>query len=234
MSAPVPAPVLAIDTALARCAVAVVGGGAEHVLAEPMTKGHAERLPLMAREALEGAGVSAGELERVVVAVGPGSFTGVRVGLAFARGLCIGTKAVAVGVTSLEALAGSAGAASAGEAVAALIDARREETFLQVFDGADGAPLGAPEIASVAAAAGRLVSLAGGRPLRLVGSGADLVLPGLVASGIAARRDGPDAIDPLALARIGAARAASPEGPRALYIRAPDATPPAPSPFAPQ
>ncbi len=225
-------PILAIDTALAQCAVAVVGQGVRHVIAEPMTKGHAERLPLMAREALQAVGVEAGELARVVVVTGPGSFTGVRVGIAFARGLCIGTAAQAVGVSSLEALAATAGAASEAEATAVVIDARRGEVFFQVFE--NGEELSEPAVATLEAASTRIAALADGRAVRLVGSGADLAAPMLASAGLAAIRSGPNVIDVVALAAHGAALATTPDGPRALYIRSPDATLPPPSPFAPQ
>jgi len=225
--------VLAIETALAQCAVCVLEGGRETVRAEPMAKGHAETLPLMVREALEAAGVAAGDLSRIAVTVGPGSFTGVRVGLAFARGLAVGTPAEAVGISTLEAIARAAGAAAEGEAVAAVVDARRGEAFLQVFDGETGEPLSAPGLFAAEAAARAALEAAEGRALRFAGPAADPVLAAAAALGAPTVRGGPDVIDPAFLARLARSLPAVPGGPRALYVRAPDATPPAPSPFAP-
>ena len=99
--------ILSIDTCLAACSVAVLDG--ERVLAaisEPMVRGHQERLASMAREAMAHAGLRFGDLERIGVTVGPGSFTGLRVGLAFAKGLSSALARPAVGVGSLEALPG--------------------------------------------------------------------------------------------------------------------------------
>jgi len=77
-----------VDTCLAACSVAIVDG--ERTLAalsEPMVRGHQERLGTLVREAVEAAGVKFSDLNRIGVTVGPGSFTGLRVGLAFAKGL---------------------------------------------------------------------------------------------------------------------------------------------------
>ncbi|MEL6366116.1 MAG: tRNA (adenosine(37)-N6)-threonylcarbamoyltransferase complex dimerization subunit type 1 TsaB [Pseudomonadota bacterium] len=225
-------PVLAIDTALAQCAVCVLTGGRANVIAEPMTKGHAERLPLMVREGLSEAGVAARDLERVVATTGPGSFTGVRVGLAFARGLGVGTETAVLGLSSLEALAISAGAAAEGEAVAAVIDAKRGEVFLQMFDGETGAALAPPAAVATDAAPGSILREADGRAVRLVGSGTALVAGALREAGAPFVESGVEAIDVRALAEAARGRTPEPGGPRALYVRAPDATPPAPSPFA--
>jgi tRNA threonylcarbamoyladenosine biosynthesis protein TsaB len=98
--------VLGINTAGDACEAALVRGGA--VLAEksePMTQGHDARLAPLADELMREAGVAFADLERIAVVVGPGSFTGVRVGVAFARGLALALNVAAVGVSSLEALA---------------------------------------------------------------------------------------------------------------------------------
>jgi tRNA threonylcarbamoyladenosine biosynthesis protein TsaB len=103
--------VLAIDTTLAACAAAIrVDGETRTLCSEPMTRGHAERLAPMARDVMAEAGLAFSQLDRVVVTTGPGSFTGVRVGLAFARGLAVALRIPCIGVSSLEALALEAGA----------------------------------------------------------------------------------------------------------------------------
>jgi tRNA threonylcarbamoyladenosine biosynthesis protein TsaB len=101
---------LAIDTALGACAAAITADGS--LLArrsEAMTRGHAERLAPLVAELAEEAGVAFKDLDRIVVTTGPGSFTGVRVGLAFARSLALALARPCIGVTTIEALALEAG-----------------------------------------------------------------------------------------------------------------------------
>lgn len=98
--------VLAIDSALDACSVAIVRDGQTLAhISEQMNRGQAERLAPMVREAAEQAGVGFDQLARVAVTTGPGSFTGVRVGLSFARALALSLDKPCVGVSTLEALA---------------------------------------------------------------------------------------------------------------------------------
>ena len=123
--------ILALDTCLGACSVAILDG--DRVLAartEPMTRGHQERIGVLAREVALEAGVKFSDLTRIAVTVGPGSFTGLRVGLAFAKGLATALSIPCVGVSTLEALAfGTPGF------VAAVLDARMSQVYLQIFDG---------------------------------------------------------------------------------------------------
>jgi len=97
--------ILGINTVADACEAALVRDGA--VLAErsePMNQGHDARLAPVVEQLMRETGLAFGDLHRVAVIVGPGSFTGVRVGVAFARGLSLALEVPAVGVTSLEAI----------------------------------------------------------------------------------------------------------------------------------
>ena len=208
---------LALDTALGACQAAVLDGDAvTAALSEPMARGHQERLAPMAAEAMARAGLAFSDLDRIAVTVGPGSFTGLRVGLAFAKGLAMALGAPLLGVGALEALAasGDGSGAAVGGRTAAVIDAGRGRLYLQRFDG--GAPQGDPEVLEIADAAARL---AAAPPHRLVGPGAPLLaahLPGATMEAVAAP-------DPAALARLAAGRRPADAPARPLYLRAPDA-----------
>jgi tRNA threonylcarbamoyladenosine biosynthesis protein TsaB len=203
--------VLGLDTALPACSVAVTHG--ERVLArlsEPMSRGHQERLAPMVQEAMAAAGIGFDALDRVGVAAGPGSFTGLRVGLAFAKGLALALDLPCIGVGSLEALAASAPRPGR---TAAAIDARRGQVYLQLFD--DGLALAGPEALGVEDAAARLTRID-----RLVGPGAALL------HGFAPEAEVVEltVADPVAVARL-AARAQELLPPAPVYLRPPDARP---------
>ena len=175
------------------------------MLSEVMSRGHQERLGPMVREAMATAGYAFAELDRIAVTVGPGSFTGLRIGIAFAKGLALAADTPVVGIGTLAALA--AGDDAPGRKTA-VIEAGRGGVWLQRFDGE--APLGPPlnillEDADLATA-GRLVGPAASR----------LAAPGQAALDLAA---------PLAAAIAALAAAAEPAPPQPLYLRPPDARP---------
>jgi tRNA threonylcarbamoyladenosine biosynthesis protein TsaB len=205
--------ILAIDTALSACGAAVLRDGrtvAERVL--PMERGHQEALAPLVAEVMHTASLGFDRLDRIAVTVGPGSFTGLRVGLAFAKAMALALDRPCVGIGTLEGLA-----AGYDGFTAAVIDARRERLFLQCF--ADGQPLMAPDSLGIEEAAARLVELWSGGPARLVGPAAAMlsgILPGAELH--------PQAwCDPAALARLAARRPTPAIPPRPLYLRAPDA-----------
>lgn len=205
--------ILALDTCLTACSAALLDG--ETVLAarsEAMPRGHQERLAPLVQELMIEAGVGFPALTRIGVTVGPGSFTGLRVGLAFAKGLSAALSIPCVGVGALEALAfGQPGF------VVAVIDARREQVYLQMFEG--GVALMAPDALTATDAAARLAELYHGGPATLIGSGAPLLAPALPSATVLT----PDGPDPVAVARL-ALRGPDPlKPPRPLYLRAPDA-----------
>jgi tRNA threonylcarbamoyladenosine biosynthesis protein TsaB len=205
--------VLGLDTAVGACSAAVLADGqALAALSEPMTRGHQERLALMARETMDQAGIAFAALDRIGVTVGPGSFTGLRVGLAFAKGLGLALGKPCVGVSVLEALAASEPGA---DLTVAAIDARRGQLYLQAF--VDGRAVMAPDALPIEIAAARVAEFAGAGRILIVGPGAPL-LDGLIAGAHIIDRPAPD---PLALARLAASRTPGPVRP--LYLRAPDA-----------
>jgi tRNA threonylcarbamoyladenosine biosynthesis protein TsaB len=207
--------ILALDTCLGACSVAVCRDGRTLATAsEIMARGHQERLAPMVREVMARSGLGFAALDRIAVTVGPGSFTGLRVGLAFAKGLALALDRPCVGVSVLEAL--GRGPERLGFVVAC-VDARRGQVYLQAF--ADGRALMAPDVLPIETAAARIIELCSARPITLVGSGAVLLRPALPQA--AAEPDVPP--DPSAIAAL--ARAVpSPIGPpRPLYLRAPDA-----------
>lgn len=218
---------LVIDTALDACTVVVAHDGA--VVAsrhEPMAKGHQERIAGLTRDVMAeaaAAGFGYDDLDGVGVTVGPGSFTGLRVGLAFAQGLGAALNRPVVGVTTLEALAASV---AADGSVSAVIDARRGQVYVQSFR--EGRPVGEPQALAIATAAERMQS-----DEVLIGSGAALVA---AAAGQAARVAGEvlTVPTPEGLVRAVAAAGRDRGPPRPRYLRAPDATPPTRLPGQPR
>jgi tRNA threonylcarbamoyladenosine biosynthesis protein TsaB len=215
--------VLAFDTATAACSAAVWRDGA--ILArrfEMMARGQSEALMPMIVATLRDAGLGWGELSLIAVTVGPGAFTGLRIGLAAARGLALSTGLPVAGVLTTEALAAAVPPAErVGRTVLAVIDAKRADVFVQAFDP-DLAPRGEVQ----AMLPEEVPGLAGG-PLLVVGDGAERVLPFLPGARRSAARAVPDAavLAPLAEARWQAGTALPP---RPVYIRPPDVTLPGP------
>lgn len=214
--------VLAIDTALGAASAAVVetdSGGAEHVFSLAMARGHAEALMPLVRDALLSAGGLA-TVERIAVTVGPGSFTGLRVGLACARAIALGTGRKLVGVTTLAALAAPVIDDGDGDVVAAAIDARHGRVFFQPF-GPDGRSLSPARLVSARDAA----RATGEGAALLVGSGADAVLEAADGGRLRKADAAHVAPDPIWLARLGAACDPQSSPPRPLYLKAADAHP---------
>lgn len=202
--------VLAIDTAGTGCFAALYDSDKDIVLGAAgadIGRGHAERLMEFVDAALEAAGIDLPAIDRVAVTIGPGSFTGIRVGVAAARGLALALGVPAVGVSTLAALA----ADRPGPSLIA-IDAKRDEVYWQRF-AADGSAATPPAIASVEAA--RAVVLADGEALG--GSAA-----ALLRADAGAETDG---VSIATVARLGARLDPEANQPKPLYLRGPDAKP---------
>jgi tRNA threonylcarbamoyl adenosine modification protein YeaZ len=216
--------VLAIDTALEACAAAVLDTAQpQHAVHESqaMTRGHAEALmPLIAR-VLERAGLDASELDRIAVTTGPGSFTGLRVGIAAARGLALATGKPAIGLTTLAAFAAPLIAADDTLPVVSAIDARHDHIYLQAF-GAGGLTLVKPCIVPLRDA----IRVASAGAPRLVGTGAEMLARVWPSGDVPPRSVRAErAPDIRWVARLGAAAPAGTSPPKPLYLRAPDAQP---------
>jgi tRNA threonylcarbamoyladenosine biosynthesis protein TsaB len=136
--------VLGFDTATSASAVALLAEGRTLRKRDDPPPGahpgHATRLLDMARALLEQAGLGWRDLDRIAVGVGPGTFTGLRVGIATARGLAQSLDVELVGVSSLQALADGAFAQGHADAVLAVIDARRGEVFAAAYERVAGLP----------------------------------------------------------------------------------------------
>ncbi|HMA74283.1 MAG TPA: tRNA (adenosine(37)-N6)-threonylcarbamoyltransferase complex dimerization subunit type 1 TsaB [Xanthobacteraceae bacterium] len=165
--------VLAIDTALEACSAAILDTDrADRTTSRslPMMRGHAEALmPLIAR-VMSAADIEFTDLDRIAVTVGPGSFTGLRVGVAAARGIALATGKPAVGVTTLAALAAPFFEADEMSALLAVVDARHEQVYMQLF-GLGGRSLIAPRLVSIREA----IRAAMASPTRIVGNAAKLI-----------------------------------------------------------
>lgn len=216
--------VLAIDTALAACSAAVLDtehGGIVASESLPMARGHAEALMPLVKRVMERAGIAFSDIDRIAVTTGPGSFTGLRVGIAAARGIALAADKPAVGLSTLAAYAAPHMAADDSFPVVAVIDARHGNVYLQVFS-AGGRTFTTPRLASLREA----VQAAAAAPACIVGSAALAVAEALPqANSPPVAVDAREAPDIAWVARMGAVVPESQSPPAPQYLRAPDAQP---------
>lgn len=217
--------ILAIDTALDACSAAVLDTTANKTLAIeslPMKRGHAEALmPLIAR-VMEASGVAFAALDRIAVTTGPGSFTGLRVGLSAARGIALAADKPVVGLTTLTAYAAPFVAENGEHPIVSAIDARHDHVYFQVVSG-NGNPLIKPKLASIEEAvdASHLLSP------HLVGNAAKILADRWPAQAPLPFRIDPQAApDIVWVAWVGAAVSPQTAPAKPYYLRAPDAKPP--------
>ncbi len=215
--------VLAFDTAMASCSAAVVrcADGDSRILGqihETRTRGHAEVLAPMIAQVMADAGVAFADLDRIAVTTGPGTFTGVRIGVATARGIAVASGLPVAGVTTLKAVAAGAAKHRAvqGRAIAPVFDARRGEVYVQCFSDTLDA-LTRPQVLGYDEAWRAVREY---RPI-LAGTGAGLLpVTDEAAAGSGALPDQPTAA---IIAELGAAGGISADPVVPLYLRAPDA-----------
>jgi len=213
--------ILAIDTALEACAAGVVETP-ERVLAHEslaMVRGHAEALmPLLAR-VMDQASLGFSGLDRIAVTVGPGSFTGLRVGIAAARGIALAAGKPAVGVSTLAALAAPFLASGESRPVVAAIDARHDHVYFEML-GPGGRVLLTPRLLPVPDA----LRAANGAAV-VVGSGAAILARHWPDGAPLPKIESQAAPQIAAVARLGAAADAARALPKPLYLRSADARP---------
>ncbi len=218
---------LALDAAGAACSVALWSRGA--VLAqrfEAMTRGQAERLAPMIHAVMSESGLAYRDLDAVAVTRGPGGFTGVRIGLATARGLALACARPLIGISNFLAVAAAIPEAERrGRIIAVLLDAKRAEVYAQAFT-ADLGALAAPR----AALPRELDEYLPSGPLTLAGDGVAQVRDALAAAGrdlaIASSSGLTEAAQVAALAAARPLPAPGAPAVQPLYLSKPDATPP--------
>lgn len=215
--------VLAIDTTTDACSVAVTAAAGSVDRSVILGRKHAEALVPMIVEVMQEAGLEFQHLDLLAVTVGPGSFTGLRVGLATARGFGLATGLPCLGVTSFDAVIASCVSwldARACDGVLIAMDTRRGDVYAQVFDAA-GQPLTEPFAASFEDVGQRLPA----GSLAVAGDAAAPAAQYLAKLGRAADVLPVAHPQPLALAALAAQRwragILTPEKPTPFYLRAP-------------
>lgn len=211
--------ILSLDTAMAACSVAVVDTAHDEPLAHafvPMERGHAEALAPMVQQVMQEAGLGFGDIDRIVVTTGPGTFTGVRIGLSLARGLGLARVIPVVGIDTLTAI--SANEPLHDVPMLVVADARNGEVYAASF-GAARNVLRKPFIVPAALAVDSLPPSS-----IIIGTAAEAVIAASGRSDLVHSRGG-DLPVAARFARLGATAPVTGGMPAPLYLRAPDAKP---------
>jgi tRNA threonylcarbamoyladenosine biosynthesis protein TsaB len=223
--------ILAFDTCFDACSACVARRDATgvEVLAsafEQFQAGHAERLVPMIESVMVQAGLDFADIDRIAVTIGPGSFTGTRIGVAAARGLALVVGAPVIGVSSLAVMAGvgerELGTRNAAEDLIVAVDARRGEVYAQAFGKSAREAISPPLLLPIE----EVVQLGSSPTLLIVGSGAAAVAAAAARGGRQATARLPDLLPhstALAALAVDLAPGDSPIAP--LYLRPPDAKP---------
>jgi tRNA threonylcarbamoyladenosine biosynthesis protein TsaB len=199
-------------------------GAMRAAAARPLRHGHVEALFPMIERVMEEAGLMPAQLDAVAVAIGPGGFTGIRVGLAAAHGIALAVGARLVGISSFAAVAADIGD-SDWETLLVALDSRRADLYVQLFARDASSSLAAPQALLPDQLCDYVARLAVGR-LLIAGDAAEAAaaaLGGGVRSSVVPG-SAPDAqgVAAAALAELRSGTVASRVGP--LYLRPPDVT----------
>ena len=215
--------ILALDTALSACSAGVWRDGVmiatESLL---MPQGHAETVMPMIERVMSAANLDYNQLDRIAVTVGPGSFTGLRVGIATARGLAMAAQKPAIGIATTEVFASMVapherrGENNYSRHILSVIDSKRDDAYVQIFD-ADEQPLG--EVLNLTYES---LHLKFPGALIVVGDGSARAMNHLGHDAVQSAAPITCAVENVAL--IASTRAIDPRGPLPLYIRAPEVT----------
>lgn len=206
--------VLAIDTCETNCSAAIVtSNGDAFKTIEDIGRGHAERLLPMIEDLLDAASISYADINRIAVTTGPGTFTGLRIGLSVARGLALSLDVPCLGISALTILAAQA-AAREGP-IYSVIKGRGGQVFFQAFNGrqADGVPKPIGEAVNLDA--DMAFQMIEGDAGYVLGSGVPLVMGREIGS--------EDVIDPVALAHLAMSLDPHAFSPEPFYLRPADA-----------
>ncbi|MEA2832083.1 MAG: tRNA threonylcarbamoyladenosine biosynthesis protein TsaB [Methylobacteriaceae bacterium] len=216
--------ILAIDTALPACSACVLDSDAPEPISSetlPMARGHAEALLPLLERVVAHAGGGFASLDRVAVTVGPGSFTGIRVGLSAARAIAVARRIPVAGVSTLAALAAPLILDGESAIVVAAIDALHGSVYVTGY-GSGGRTILSPRHSPVRDA----VRALGAGPLRITGSGAPMLAIEAWSMGLKAEVVGERIAPDIAyVARLGLAADPASAPARPLYLKAPDAKP---------
>lgn len=214
--------ILAIDACCGAVSACVLESGAEEAIAREsiaMDRGHADALAPLIERVMSGVAGRFAALDRIAATAGPGSFTGIRIGLATARAIGLALNVPVIGVSTLVAFAGPLLADPSPGIIASAIDARHGRVYLQLFEST-GRPLISPRLEGLREA----VRAMGAGPVRVTGSGARALALEAARVGLGAETAGSfDFPDIAAVARVGLAMDPREGPPRPLYIKSPDA-----------
>ncbi len=216
--------VLAIDTALEACAAAVLDAATGAVLAAeslPLERGHAEALLPLIDRVVSGIEGRFSAIDRVAVTIGPGSYTGLRVGISAARAIGLAAGAPVVGVSTLSALLAPLVASGERRLAAAAIDARHGAVYLQAI-----APGGRTIVPASHLSLRDAVRHLGSGPVVITGSGAAVIAAEAIEAGVSVELGLAELAPDIAwVARLAAIADPAHALPKPLYLKGPDARP---------
>ena len=208
---------LSIDTSNVNCAVHLMPhDGPSYEISDEIGRGHAERLIDMIDRALKERELSPSDITKIAVTIGPGSFTGVRVGLAAARGYATALNIPVIGISSLKALSKKN---NVGGSTLVILDAKRDQFYAELFDD-EGETLEGPTLYTKGDALPE--AWLHQASLALIGTGAEAIAPHLANATIVSHDAAPNIAD---VAHLGKSLEPDARPPKPLYLRAADAKP---------